>query len=85
MQAILKQTHEGKSDRRRKGHLVLKLVAGLVCAAVALTWFWTTTAVEVFEAPALRFSDAFATVLVLMLLAFGCGTAFRLGRDRDDA
>ena len=83
MQAILKQTHEGKTDGRRKGHLVLKLVAGLVFAAVALTWFWSTTAVEVFQAPALRFSDAFATVLVLMLLAFGCGAAFRLGQDRD--
>lgn len=85
MQAIVKQTHDGHPDGRRRGHRLLKLVAGLVFTAVALTWFWSTTAVDVFQAPALRFSDAFAAVLVAMLLAFGCGAAFRLGRDRDAA
>jgi len=84
MQNILKQTLDGKADGRGSGHQFLKLAAGLVFASVALTWVWSTTAVEVFAAPAMRFSDAFAVVLTAMLLAFGCGAAFHLGRRRDD-
>ncbi|WP_428649383.1 hypothetical protein [Roseibium sp.] len=84
MSEILKQMRERAGEAPGKGHRLLRLLTGLVVASVALTWFWSTSAVDMFAAPPLRFSDAFAGVLALLCLAYGCGVAFQLGSGRDD-
>jgi hypothetical protein len=64
---------------QRKGHQIVRVLLAALLAGVAVTWFWATAAVDIFGAPEIRFSDAFAGALALLCLAYGCGLAFRLG------
>jgi hypothetical protein len=73
------------STHQRNGHQIVRVFLATSVAGVALTWFWSTAAVEVFGAPEIRFSDAFAGVLALLCLAYGCGVAFRIGHSRHEA
>ncbi|CTQ51512.1 hypothetical protein LP7551_00024 [Roseibium album] len=73
------------SRHQRNGHQILRVILAALVAGVALTWFWATAAVEVFGAPEIRFSDAFAGALALLCLAYGCGVAFAMGRSRHEA
>ncbi len=84
MSRILKHMRDHASDGSRHGRRLLRLLTGLVAASVALTWFWSTVAVELFGAPPVRFADAFAGALAVFFLAYGCGAAFQLGSGRDD-
>ncbi len=84
----MKETLKSKTDRatgiNSTGHRILQIVASLLIASTAVTWFWSTAAADVFGAPAIRFSDAFAGSLALFVLAYGCGAAFGAGRSRHD-
>ncbi len=81
MQKLLKTGSEEGAAARMKGHLFLKFFLAFLASAVAIIWFWSTTAVELFQAPPLRFSDAIAGLLALVGIGYAAGTAFRLGQD----
>jgi hypothetical protein len=66
----------------RHAHRLAILAATWLAGGVALTWFWSTVAVEGFAAPELRFVDALSAVLVLLILAYGTGAAMGIGLDR---
>jgi hypothetical protein len=70
---------------QRNGHQIVRVFLAALVAGVALTWFWSTAAVEVFGAPEIRFSDAFAGALALLCIAYGSGVAFRIGHSRHEA
>jgi hypothetical protein len=67
-----------------RGHQIVRILLAALAAGLALTWFWSTAAVEIFGAPEGRFSDAFAGVLALLCLAYGCGVVFRMGHGRHE-
>lgn len=69
----------GGLPRHGHGHRLLALAATWLAGSIALTWFWSTVAIEAFAAPELRFVDALSAVLVLLVLAYGVGVAFCAG------
>lgn len=72
----------GGLPRRGYGHRWAVLAATWLAGSVALTWFWSTVAVDVFAAAQLRFVDALSAVLVLLVLANGVGAAMSTGFGR---
>lgn len=83
MSQILNTRNDGGGAEHRTGRLVAKFAMAVLLTSLAMTWSWSTIAVELFYAPDLRFTDAIAGTLALTGLFYGCGLGFRLGRDRE--
>jgi hypothetical protein len=83
MSHTLKNRNDGGEDQHFKGRLLAKFALAVLVTSLAITWSWSTIAVELFHAPDLGFTDAIAGTLALTGLFYGCGLGFRLGRDRE--
>jgi len=67
-----------KPPLRRAAHAVLAVAGALFAGAVVLLWSWNGFAVEILQAPALRFRHALALELLLLSAAAAPALGARL-------
>lgn len=78
-------TEHRKSRLRRAAHAGLAIAGVLFAGAVVLHWSWNGFAVEILQAPALRFKHALALELLLLSSAAVPAVGARLFAARRNA
>lgn len=57
-----------KNDSRRIAITLLAFAASLLIIAIAVLWSWNTLAVDLFQAPAMKFRHAVAVEFLIMAI-----------------